>query len=96
MDRRIDPDYNVGEEELARFTRLVAEAAARATVNYQEGGKDARTWIAGIGAVLITAFIVGGWTLSNQVSSLQQQVTDLKAEVTDLKKLVEPRYRGTE
>jgi len=93
-EQRIDPDINLGDEELTRVARLIAESAARASITYHEDGKDTRTWFAGIGAVLLTAFIIGGWALSNQLSALQQRVVDLTAEVTDLKKLVEPRYRG--
>ena len=71
-DRRIDPDVNLDQDEqLERLTKLAMEAAARATVSihgYSEGDKGTRSWIVGVGSTLLVAFILGGWTLSNQTT----------------------------
>lgn len=98
-DRRIDPDFNPrDEEQLTELTKLIASAAARATIDikgYTEGERGTQKWIVGIGTTLITAFILGAWIQSEEIASLKQEVTDLKAQVERIEKLVEPRYRGS-
>ena len=96
-ERRIDPDVNLGsEEQMDRLERLIANAiASKVDVsNYRESDKGTQVWIVSVGTGLILAFLLGGWTLSNQVAALQAEVTNLKAEIAEVKKLVEPRFRS--
>lgn len=81
-----------------RYLRAVIEGLTRQNNGYHEKGQNA--WTAGIGATLLAAFIIGGWSLSNQVAasqaqqvSTQRQIDDLKLEVQELKRIIEQRVR---
>lgn len=86
-----------------RYLRGIIEELIRTQRgDYHEKGNN--VWTAGIGATLLTAFIVGGWSLSNQVAgnqaeekaqqiSTQRQIDELKSEVQDLRHIIEQRVR---
>lgn len=61
--------------DLAELVRL----ASKLGMHYQEGNKTddsgIKKVVIGVGITLAAAFIIGGWILSNQVSSLTATVT---------------------
>jgi hypothetical protein len=70
MQSRIDPDCNVGDSEYERGLMAGARLGGR---RYDNGGgedsSDLKRWIVGVGIVLSGAFIIGGWSLSNQMAA---------------------------
>lgn len=85
MQSRIDPDCNVGDGE---YERGLIEGARLGSRRYDNGGgedsSDLKRWIVGVGIVLSGAFIIGGWSLSNQMAAqtvkLDYVVDTLKAQ----------------
>lgn len=78
-----DPDADPqGDEDLRTIMRAFVDMAKHAQrPSYSNGGDtsgDLRKWIAGVGAALAAAFIIGAWTLSNQVASLTAKVEDVR------------------
>jgi len=93
------PSADDPEDLAEHVAELVSKRIkSRIQISGYTESKGLSGWVAGIGATLLVAFIVGGWSLSNQVSSLQQTVIwqgeamkDLRAEVAELHKLIERR-----
>lgn len=66
MNRGPD-DYDRRDEIIERLVEAIHESKG----DYHEKGNNA--WTAGIGATLLVAFILGGWSLSNQVAAEQAE-----------------------
>lgn len=81
---RIDPDFNPEDDNIRALVRAIERLVARPpTNNYHAGsdGHELKKWIASLGLTLTAAFIIGGWTLSNQVAALTAKVEErMKAQ----------------
>lgn len=99
MQSRIDPDCNIGDSEYERGLVAGARLGGR---RYDNGGgedsSDLKRWIVGVGIVLSGAFIIGGWSLSNQMAAqtvkLDYVVDAVKAQnerITQLERLANER-----
>ena len=86
-------------EDLAEHVADIVSRRIRPQVDLrytESNSKDLRQWLVGVAVSLTVVVIVGGWTLSNQVSSLQQTVIwltealkETRIEVTELRKTIE-------
>lgn len=84
------PDYNIRRDErralVSVLRDLLKEIRSRPppSMNNGDDSTGIKKWVAGVGAVLATAFIIAGWTVSNQVASQSVQIEYLIAQIREL------------
>lgn len=68
-ESRIDPDFNPNDGEFERGFRAGAQMRPPAYNNGGDDSSDLKKWIVGVGIILSGAFIIGGWSISNQMAA---------------------------
>lgn len=82
-----DPDYPEQDDDIRRLAHLIERLASRPPSPPMRNGdddgdgRDLKKWLAGVAAVLAVGFIVGGWTISNQVAAQSVKIDNLTEQM---------------
>lgn len=92
------PSADDPQEQLTHLSRLIAEAAARATVDirYQESGGDKRLlqWLVGLATTLLATAIVGGIVAYGSIHDLKSTLDTWRADTEKRLDRIENRLDG--